>query len=351
MWGLRYNQKMKKKNSGFTLIEIMVGMSVLAILVVAFSDVIGSTLRWQGRVKNTDRLANIQVALTTAYGQSLYESWVFRSGAAPNRFRFYDGSFAVTGTAVAGSLDAISQYGANYGTDLINDGYNIPLRIYVSNWLTITRAGGASIAYQEIAIVSLGENHILSPATVFNPTTGQLTLGGDDEGFTIGAAGINQNIYNQALLVTQHAATVLSTYFKGRYLNNVSRDVSIDYFANTNGAGVNTVSWDAGSPMPNTLSAGGWCGLLAANNAAVTSSLGLSNSEVSNPFSITSAPTLFLVNNQGAAGCPNFNLRYPDSTNVALQTPPYTAKLLMAMPGMVTWGDAFTLSTTVSGDF
>lgn len=336
-----------KKQKGFTLVEIMIGMSVMALLVASFSDIIGMAIKWQMRVQNDDRMANIKVAVIEAYKQDLWNSWNLKSAAAPNRFRFFDGSFMVTGAATPISLNAISRFGTLSGNNLMNDAFNMPLNLYVSNWINLSVPGGANIAYQELAIVSGGENHVIEAGTTFNNATGQLILSGDDQGFTVGAASINQSLYNQAQTGVQKVATVMSTYFKGRFLNNASRDVSVDYFASTNPAGALAAAYDTGAPMPNSVPTG-TCGMLPVSTAAVLTALGLSANEALSPF----ATPYQLVNSESAvAGCANFGLRFPDSASAALQTPPYTAKILLRLPGSISWVDNFVLNTTVTGDY
>ena len=168
----------------------------------------------------------------------------------------------------------------------------------------------------------------IDATTTLSPI-GVLTLGGDDKGILVDGRSLMQDKVTQSLAVVNRAADAYQTYFNTRYLANTTRDISIDYFANSDRGGNASSSWDFGGAMPNT-------GGNAVNmvNIGAHSVLGLTLSDVTDSFG-----QVLLIDNSSDA------VRNPQNGTGALQTPGFTARISTSLPG------GQTLSRTVVGSY
>lgn len=319
-----------KVQRGFTLIEMMVAMSLAAVLLVIISDSVAPGLNFFGRVETDSRLKDLRAALIAAYSENApaidavsTATFTLPTGAisplSPNANMqcVGDGS----------TFAAIGKYLNTSATDIYHDGFGRSFCIYLTARQSLT-INGVTFNYHSIAVVSPGVDGGIDATTALS-ATGVLTLGGDDKGILVDGRNLMQEKVNQSMAVINRAADAYQTYFNTRYLANATRDISVDYFAKTAKDGSVSSSFDANGVVPTSAGVGANMVTLGAHTA-----LGLTAADVTDAYG-----QILLLDNSSDA------VRNPENSNAALQLPGYTARISTTLPG------GLTLARTVVGTY
>jgi|SRR5579862_4177121 len=316
----------KRRARGFTLIEMVLALGLIAILSFSVMGQFSYFSRKNGELATQDRMERLREAFTAAYranarvvegvaGQSFFLS---ASATIANNT---DGSTALT----AAALTQIAQYGHLSPYEAQHDDFNGFYKILVSNQLSTVMPSGYTLFYHKIAIVSPGYNRHLEAGTTMNAATGALTVAGDDYAVVVDGFQIGRELAEDTVRRVDNLANVYQLYFTNRYLANAARDVSIDYFAAT---GTTAARWDAGGLASN--SSGAFTNATSLNMAAA---LGLSTTDMQDAYG-----TSLQIDNSSALA------RNPDNATTAMSIPPYSA---LVRANLVA-GQTYTRSATGS---
>ncbi len=315
---------------GFTLMEMMVAMTLASVLIVLISNATGPGITFFARIETDSRLKDLRVALTAAYNDNATKvdanpAAVFTTSAGTLTPLMPSVNNLCVGTPTM--FNAIARYLNTSASDVWHDGFGRSFCVYITPIQNIT-VNSITFNYHSVAVVSAGVDGAIDATTTLSPL-GVLTLGGDDKGILIDGRSLMQDKVTQSLAVVNRAAEAYQTYFNTRYLANTTRDISIDYFASTDRGGNASSSWDFGGAMPNT-------GGSAVNmvNIGAHTVLGLTLSDVTDSFG-----QILLIDNSSDA------VRNPQNAIGALQTPGFTARISTSLPG------GQTLSRTVVGSY
>lgn len=248
-----------KKESGFTLLEVVIAISLLVILTTIISTSFGPWLKFKQRLDTEAKLKDLQQATTAFYKSNAFtiddndpaspfvsgHGGLLVNGGDPSQ-NVYSNCPAInvpTGTpfdaadiesnGIMSNLMPLQPYAATAVAQLARDGFNNGICTFVSPRQQKSLAG-ATVFFHTVAFVSIGENSRLDPGTGFapDPTTGLwiLNLNGDDkasivDGYQIAAE--NFRITNERL---QRFARSYETYFNIRFLSKMDRDIAVNYF-------------------------------------------------------------------------------------------------------------------------
>ena len=309
---------------GFTLTEMAIVLAVLIPLVLFVLDVLGPMLAFQGGLDNRRQLADVRQAFIAAYR----DNPVSVDNEAGARFVLPAGPIdpvlpdATTGRcgATAATLAPVARYLTQSASTAFRDGFAAPICLLMTPRLT-RAVSGVEVFYRIVAIVAPGPNgrlDTIGACTTGLSATGELTLCGDDEGVLVDGFNIAADLLRQTLARMQSIVTAYQTYFQTRAQSDPARDISINYFAT---GGAPAERWDTAGPMP--LSACNAASpLVAVGGASPVNVLGLS------PLDVTD----FYGQVMQYDNCSN-QVRNPQNADAALQTPPYTASIVTALPG------------------
>ena len=186
---------------------------------------------------------------------------------------------------------------------------------------------GTNLRFRIVGLVSPGRNGVVE--SVFSAATGVLTVNGDDEGELIQGYALLREVYDDTVKRVDRVASAYSTYFQTRYLADPARSAAINYFANTDPAGAVSTSWDQTGAVRSSLSLA-----MNAQDIGAEVALGLSPAELLTTF----GQPIQLDNSSG-------NVNQPDNPDPARVLPPYSARVISALPG----GE--TLIRTVVGNY
>jgi hypothetical protein len=220
---------------------------------------------------------------------------------------------------------------------------------------------GTLLYYRVIALVSSGQDGRLDSGTAFDPTSGTLTLGGDDVGVLVSGFPIEYALYKETTARLDRLADMYSSFFTSRFQGNYARDYSIDYFVGCLTAnlvtlnGVTTCSqpydYDAVAILP-TGTAGSW----ETVTTALAQALGLGPEEETSAWDLPAAGSAtansFMVANQALTNASDqiFNVQVQDPSVKSVNLPPYTALLRAQIPTPSDLAPSYVLKV-VSGTY
>jgi prepilin-type N-terminal cleavage/methylation domain-containing protein len=319
-----------KVHRGFTLIEMMVAMALASILIVLISNATGPGITFFARLETDSRLKDLRVALTAAYNDNATKVDATSAAVFTTALGTVTPLVPSVNNLCVGSptmFNAIARYLNTSASDAWHDGFGRSFCVYITPIQNIS-VNSITFNYHSIAIVSAGVDGAIDSNTALSGL-GILTLGGDDKGVLIDGRSLMQDKVSQSLAIVNRSADAYQTYFNTRYLANTTRDISVDYFANTDRGGNPSNSWDFGGAMPNT-------GGNAVNmvNIGAHTVLGLTLSDVTDAFG-----QILMIDNSSDA------VRNPQNSTGALQTPGFTARISTVLPG------GQQLSRTVIGSY
>lgn len=308
---------------GFTLMEMMVALTVASIIMASVAQLMLPSLKFYGRQETAARLQDLQLAMEQAFAeQSAQILTAFRASGADQDARtipLRDGELveAMPATDSVYCTATVDTF-APLARDLVDaavtngqDGYGNALCLAVTGAMVVRDpVTGLSFPERVVAVISPGGDGGLDPGTAFDYSSGVLTLAGDDRGFALRTGSAMREQLATAHGQLRKWAGVLSDYFRLRYLSNPERDVSVNYFASRNPDGDSSPRYDATGILPTT------GGVYLDIADAWIDSLGLSTADAQDPW----GGRLALDNSSEA-------VRHPDNPNVAMKAPPYSLRL------------------------
>ena len=326
---------------GFSLLEIVAVLAVMSLLSLGILASLGSYLEFSQRQSTRVRLEQLRDSLERCMAALPYEIF---SGPA-NTLTIAGQTVQDTAGSAAGRMSfatepsatpwrAIRNCSSPSLEALASDGFNRPWLLGVSNDLSLDVVG-ARIPYRVAVIVSAGANGRLE--SVFDATTGQMTLGGDDLAEVVDGIATMQNLHAEARQKSAKVANAYREYFTTRYLASAARAYEIDYFARSDSSGdPRSPLWDGPSPEGHAGGVAGNTGGAAVPatdpNIRLLDALGLALADV------TLRPGYPLqIDNSSPA------VNNPDNPDPARTLPPFSARVIAPLPG----GE--TLITTASG--
>ena len=318
--------KTQSNNAGFTLIELAVVLVIISVLAAITMGAGSKLIKWQKDTETKNNLNTLQNGLQQIYQSS---AWVMDSSASNTvsfnvlgtTYTLSTGSSATAQNQAA--LGAIAQYAGGAFSMAAHDAMNENYQIYVTPRL-IDNTTGAQ--FHSIGIVSPGWDGKIG--SIWNSTTGILTVQGDDEGIYV--SGLQYEAANiiAAKTMLYGIRDAYQNYFTSLYLADSNRNVYVDRFAFTNTSCASDAYWDSTSGVKNSACT---APSNTADNTGLTNTLGYSPTSVTTPWGRE-----ILVDNSSNS------TRNPNSTGVIL---PYTARLSAELP----WGG--TLDVTVNGAY
>lgn len=308
------------RQRGFSLVEILIALSLVTILSMIALNALTPWLTFK-QVLDTDRkLQDVRISLQNAYDANAMgvESQSDRTFMGLVHDPAAAGGQCTTQETVMAS-STLSAYMVESGRGAAHDGFANPLCIFITPQLA-KDVEGVRVYYRMIGVVSTGQSGTLDPATTFDPTTGQLTLGGDNRGVVVNGYTIQYAKYRDTLDRMNRVASLYESYFTTRFLNTADRDVSRDYFYNASGVGGDLFGTiNATSTWTSSLAL--FSGALGISQVDATSAYEADNSiDVGNNSE-----------NQNIRG-QTTTVRSPATLGTGA-TPPYTALIRAKLPG------------------
>lgn len=235
----------KKRASGFTLVEIIVALAILTLISAFMLNALGPWLSFKQKIDNDRKLMEVKTIFTTIYERNAWSVetnagavFTFSGGVLANSPM--NGNICVSQLAV---LSGLSQYFSDGLPAGEQDGFGSPFCFLISPQLS-QNMNGSTLYYHNIAVVSMGRDGKKNAGTAIDAATGALTLAGDDSGVLINGFAVQSRKYVETAARLDRVAKAYGQYFTTRFLANPSRDVYIDYFAQGNPAG----NWDGTVP-------------------------------------------------------------------------------------------------------
>jgi prepilin-type N-terminal cleavage/methylation domain-containing protein len=326
----RQTPKQLARSAGFSLVEILVAISLMAIMTVAVAPQLKYLVNFESGMQTQNLLSELQSGFAAAY-----QANVNAIEANPNAvLSFPSGVVAQatasgTGrcTATAATFAPWSDYTGHAAGSLATDGYGAPLCVFISPQMAVT-LNSVPLYYHVVAFVSAGPNRVLDAGTGLNPVTGNLTLAGDDTGITFNGQSFVLGQYNQTVVKMQNIAQALSAYYLMRYQADPTRSSSIDYWSAGAGS-ANFTRWDSSNTtppnqLPYVSTAPPQSMYTTGAPTEVATVLALSQNDVTDGFGN-------IMRFENATS----NVRSPDSggANSPMTFPPYTALISTTLPG------------------
>lgn len=330
----------RNKIQGFTLVELLVSLTVISLLVVSVLPMMDQAMRFNQRLETERNMKALAQALHAAYAQN---AWLVDIAATPQfdtpLGTITDGPARLEDFAYVLQLSGLS-------SDVLLDGFNRPFEIRISQ-AQEQFYDGVMVPYRNIAIISnmggdiTAAGQVLDSSTNWDPAAGTLQLSGYDTGEVVSGLGIQMRLMDIARGRLDLASKLYQEYYRARFLDSPSRDISVDFF---------TFKQSGGDPFfdsrqGNVARVGPSCeaavdGLAAASQLNFSEALGISPSDLTNPWRDPTFPEMLVAN----CGSGPAAIRSPDAPNPGQQFPPYTARVGFLLPN----GDFYT-RTVMSG--
>lgn len=309
------------RQRGVSALEVIVAVLVVGLLSAAVMGSYGAYLDQSQKEETRTRLRQLKLAITEAYRREVMTVSQGSSTAVA-----FGGVTLANGTAATGELlQPFATYSSVNATQLAHDGFNQPVRVFVSNELNQT-VSGVTLRYRVIALVAASRNAAID--STFNAVTGTLAVAGDDVAEVINGYGIVREVFDDTAKRVERVASAYQSYFQIRYLANPARSIAIDYFANSDPSGSASPSWDESGTVQ---SSGG--APADATTVGLLAALGLA------PADVTTAAGPIQIDNSST------DVNHPNHPTPARTLPPYTARVIAPLPG----GEQ--LVRTVSGTY
>ncbi len=337
-----YRSQGVNQHRGFSLVEILVAITLMAIMTVAVAPQLKYMINFQSGADTQNRLSELQSGFSTAYLANMQQiesdpNAEINFGAAGIM------SVAAVGAgarcnATAANFIPWSQYTGHAAGSLVKDGYGAPLCILI-NPQSYVALNGVHLYYHTVAFISTGPNNVLDSGTMLD-AAGNLSLGGDDSGVLFDGRAFSVAKYTLTAEKMKVVAQALEEYYVARYQSDPSRSSSIDYWSNGDlpdysVASSNITRWDSSNPgnliFYTTVATPMYSGLASDLNVA----LSLSKDDVTDGYGN-------IMNFENASN----NVRSPDNptTNsvgtLTMDIPPYTALVSTTLPGNVAYAQA-----------
>jgi len=268
-----------KKNYGFTLIEMVIAISLVVLIITAVLSSFGPWFKFNQRLETEQKLEDLAQATAALYRAHAFNidnnssviTGLAALGAAngvlvlnPTMPPLQSDCQTAAGVDPTDTTDAIlnlaplKPYLSKSLEEVVTDGFNSTICVLISP-RQFRDYGGVRLFFHTIAYVSRGENIRLDPGTeLVNTGSGfNLVLDGDDTGMIVDGFAIALEKHDITLRRLKNLAESYETYFTIRFFTNADRDISINYFYVNDGSNngdpgdMNTVR-DPGPTIPST---------------------------------------------------------------------------------------------------
>lgn len=355
------------KAEGIALWTMLGALVVIALLSAVLVPSIIGIVDYTDRQETANRLAVLRSAINDAY-----EAHAMAIDDAPGAVIRFDGPQNVDGDRAHGfepdlsvtfmpdgapviqsGFNVLSDYAIETGLNMALDGYGNAWRVFVSQRLT-GRWNGYDIPYHAVAIVSsngatnaTGDAPQLDPGTAFNAKTGQLTLGGKDQGMVFTGYDIQRDKTRKTLKQLETLTARYREFYEFAQTSDSQGSLLRDYFSTPCPSDGYESRYDMASDVAST------CGSTFAYPAMPGIAFSVrSSASACGGTSPVSAPGLGLMSalsiddatalsswggrigmaNANASDCDGQSPRTPGLSS-SVNRPPYTALLMAWMPG------------------
>lgn len=315
-------------NKGFTLVELLVAISIIIAFSAYFMRDFGSVIDYKARLDTENKLKAWRKGV-----ESVYLSNASTIDNDPLSKLVLLNTTQILPTAInaanrrcslpaATALPFANRAGYS-SSDLNTDGHKSSFCLLITPRLS-DNINGTALFYHSVAIVSPGSNGRIETTTSLDPLTGNLIIdpASDDVGILFDGRRFAADRYDKTIAAMNRAVQAYSTYYSARYQSDSSRSLSTDYFS----CGVDSscpstqARWDQAGEMISTCAAP--LAMVQATGVSPHAVLGLSTIDVTDGWG-----NLFVMDN-----CTNA-VRSPNNTIAIRKNPPYTATISATLPG------------------
>lgn len=313
---------------GFTLVELLVAVSIIIVFSAFFMKDLGSILDYKARVDTENKLKAWRKGVESVY---LTNSSTIDNDATAKLTMLDATQISPTAVATANKKCTLTAAAAlpfanraGYSsTDLNKDGHRSSFCLFITPRLS-DAINGTTLYYHSVAVVSGGGNGVIETTTTLDNTTGNLTIdpASDDVGILFDGRRFAADRYEQTIAAMTRTVQAYSTYYSARYQSDSSRSLSTDYFScgNDTACPSTAARWDQAGEMISTCAAP--LAMVQATGVSPHTVLGLSAIDVTDGWG-----SLFKIDN-----CTNA-VRSPNNTTAIRKNPPYTATISATLPG------------------
>lgn len=340
---------------------------VIALLSAVLVPSIIGIVDYTDRQETANRLGVLRSAMNDAYA-----AHAMAIDDAPGAVIRFDGPQSIDGDQAHGfepdlsvtfspdgapviqsGFNVLSDYAIETGVNMALDGYGNAWQVFVSQRLT-GQWKGYVIPYHAVAIVSSngatspsGDQPQLDPGTTFDAGTGQLTLGGKDQGMVFSGYDIQRDKARKTLQKLETLSLRYREFYEFAQTSDSQGSLLRDYFSKPCPSDGYESRYDMASEVASTCgstfsypalpgrafsvrSSAGACrgaSAISAPGLGVMGSLGIDNATA-----LTSWGGRIGMANANASDCDGQSPRTPGLSN-SVNRPPYTALLLAWMPG------------------
>lgn len=343
--------KMKRinKQKGFSLIEIIIALSLLLILISATQPIIGRLIDFRANILTDTNVNVLGEAVEEWYSENAWEFGQITDSSIP--LPNGDTMTNNSGTRTDGWERLAQKYAGS--TNFTQDGYNHGYRVFVSAPLTQDYRG-VQVPYHVIALVSSGglgesinDEMISVVNSAFDQGTGSITVNDNESVYIINGFSIQKEMVDTSIERLNRVARSYENFYRLQFLSQ-EREPAINYFARNGG----NVRWDISSPV--VAQCGGSTDTILSNSQlghninsyGLLNAIGISSEAAQSvwgeDFRLLNCGTTSSVRVRGANR--TFSARTPSSP-AGDNTPPYSAILGFHLP------NAETYTTTVTSSF
>jgi prepilin-type N-terminal cleavage/methylation domain-containing protein len=266
---------------GFTILEIVIAVGLLALLSTMMVDAFGPFLNAKNRNDSEEKLVEVVKAVEAAYkAQAFYvdnSDLIAADGNFPNMGDMVIDSPGggvpdtilrtvcpakslapgnppigdntdITGPTTAGvsvlqNIEPLQKYSTRSIQELATDGHKNAVCILVSRRSALNYEG-VELLYHTVAVIAPGSNNIVEPNTtlvplqpsgVGTPIVWTLQLDGDDQGLVLDGSQIAIENYKTTKKRLEKFARAYETYFKVRFNNRDVKLYNTNFFYVENG--------------------------------------------------------------------------------------------------------------------
>lgn len=339
----------KNKQKGFTLIEILVALSLLLVLISATQPIVGRFIDFRSNIVTDTNINILGSAVEEWYSENAWEFGQIQNSNLPlpeGEDMSHD-----TGTRGDGWERLAQRYAGSI--DVTQDGYNHGYRVFISEPQT-QEYRGVLVPYHVIALVSssgIGENiddqMVSDVNSLFNQSNGTIDIIDNENVYIINGFSIQKNIIDTSIERVNRIARSYENFYRIQF-SSQEREPAINYFAN-NGS---NVRWDISSPV--VARCGGSGDTILSNNQLghninnynLLNAIGVSEEAAQSawgePFRLLNCGSTSSIKVKGSNR--TFSAKTPNSS-AGNNTPPYSAILGFHLP------NAETYTTTVTSSF
>lgn len=229
-----------KRNSGFSLIELLIAMSIVVVILGLTYPLITDITRFKENVETKNNIKFVSDGI-----RKWYEKESFNIDLNSNSGLYMpDGTYSLNNSSVQGDKWQKLLSGVGVNESRMIDGFGRNFKFFVSQRLSYAH-DGILIPYRIIAIVSSGTHDRSADGSSvinssFDPSTGDLTVASGEVSEVINGLDIQLRKFEESKEKLQVLSDLYSQYYWSRYRSSAN-EPAIDYFAK-NGT---DVRWDS----------------------------------------------------------------------------------------------------------